>query len=337
MGNQPIKDGGPAFPMQEINQLRARPTPAPWIANGYDVSQYGGRSIAYFGPHHTPPREYPTQCRREDEANAAHAVACVNEIDQLKARAESAEALVAELWEQFMDLIAGGCLNLHEESRVRAALAKTPADMGKVFTESALKQAWGTPAGLRAHVLRYGPEGYDISSPEDRAELARLRSLIAEQSELAARDHAEFSALRQQLAERNAEIVRLKGQHNIDLAEIREQHNQEAREWGSDDERDALRARVAELDADVARESAHRAIADAQLAQAEARNARLVAAGDESCIPCELIGFDCTDCTLTIRFDRPIMDLPRMRLGQRAGFSPFAFADHARAAKEGKE
>jgi hypothetical protein len=60
--------------------------------------------------------------------------------------------------------------------------------------------------------------------------------------------------------------------------------------------------------------------------QAESRNARLVAAGDESCIPCELIGFDCTDRTLTIRLDRPIMDLPRMRLGQRVGFSPFALA-----------
>lgn len=42
--------------------------------------------------------------------------------------------------------------------------------------EALLKEKWSTPAGLRAHVLRYGPEGYDIQSPEERAELERLRA-----------------------------------------------------------------------------------------------------------------------------------------------------------------
>lgn len=44
-----------------------------------------------------------------------------------------------------------------------------------------------------------------------------------------------------------------------------------------EEERDALKARVAELEADVARESAHRALADSQLAQAEKRVAELEA------------------------------------------------------------
>lgn len=28
--------------------------------------------------------------------------------------------------------------------------------------ETMLREAWQTPAALRAHVLRYGPKGYDI-------------------------------------------------------------------------------------------------------------------------------------------------------------------------------
>jgi hypothetical protein len=45
-------------------------TPDTWIADGYDVKQRGGRMIAYCGPHHTPPHEYPTSCRLQDEENA---------------------------------------------------------------------------------------------------------------------------------------------------------------------------------------------------------------------------------------------------------------------------
>lgn len=42
--------------------------------------------------------------------------------------------------------------------------------------ESALKKAWETPAALRAHVLRYGPPGYDIidtDPPFDRLNTER--------------------------------------------------------------------------------------------------------------------------------------------------------------------
>jgi hypothetical protein len=50
-------------------------TPGPWEANGYHIRQRitGTRSIAevaYTGPHHTPPNEYPKSCRLVDEANA---------------------------------------------------------------------------------------------------------------------------------------------------------------------------------------------------------------------------------------------------------------------------
>ena len=47
-------------------------TKGPWKAEGYDVKQpNGGRCIAYFGPHHTPPSEYPKSCKTEDERNGA--------------------------------------------------------------------------------------------------------------------------------------------------------------------------------------------------------------------------------------------------------------------------
>lgn len=47
-------------------------TSGPWRAEGYEVYQRvtGTRHIAYTGPHHTPPDEYPKSCRRVDEANA---------------------------------------------------------------------------------------------------------------------------------------------------------------------------------------------------------------------------------------------------------------------------
>lgn len=48
----------------------AKHAPGPWKATGYDVRQAGGRYIAYTGPHHTAPADYPVACMREDEANA---------------------------------------------------------------------------------------------------------------------------------------------------------------------------------------------------------------------------------------------------------------------------
>ena len=49
---------------------RTKHTPGPWSADGYNVRVKAGRHIAYTGPNHTPPHEYPIQCKREDEANA---------------------------------------------------------------------------------------------------------------------------------------------------------------------------------------------------------------------------------------------------------------------------
>jgi hypothetical protein len=66
-------------------------TPDTWIADGYDVKQRGGRMIAYCGPHHTPPHQYPPSCRLQDEENArwiAAAPTCIADLererDQLK-------------------------------------------------------------------------------------------------------------------------------------------------------------------------------------------------------------------------------------------------------------
>ena len=56
--------------------MSAKHTPGPWKADGYHVrqsGQLGSRAIAdvaYTGPHHTTPDEYPKSCRIVDEANA---------------------------------------------------------------------------------------------------------------------------------------------------------------------------------------------------------------------------------------------------------------------------
>jgi hypothetical protein len=44
-------------------------TPKPWIRDGYNIRQPGGRQIAYVGPHHTLAEDYPLSCMREDERN----------------------------------------------------------------------------------------------------------------------------------------------------------------------------------------------------------------------------------------------------------------------------
>lgn len=56
--------------------MNAKHTPGPWKADGYNIRQSGlmgtrhVAEIAYTGPHHTPPNEYPSSCRLQDEANA---------------------------------------------------------------------------------------------------------------------------------------------------------------------------------------------------------------------------------------------------------------------------
>lgn len=50
-------------------------TQGPWKADGYSIRQASAGTrhvaeIAYTGPHHTPPEEYPKSCRLQDEANA---------------------------------------------------------------------------------------------------------------------------------------------------------------------------------------------------------------------------------------------------------------------------
>lgn len=44
-------------------------TRGPWVRDGYDIKQRGGREVAYVGPHHTAPRDYPLYCKTEDERN----------------------------------------------------------------------------------------------------------------------------------------------------------------------------------------------------------------------------------------------------------------------------
>ncbi len=61
-------------------------TPDAWIADGYDVRQRGGRIIAYCGPHHTPPNEYPASCRLQDEENARWIAAAPSRIAELEAQ-----------------------------------------------------------------------------------------------------------------------------------------------------------------------------------------------------------------------------------------------------------
>jgi len=56
--------------------MSAKHTEGPWMANGYNIYQSGRKGtrhvaeVAYTGPHHTPPHEYPASCRLQDEANA---------------------------------------------------------------------------------------------------------------------------------------------------------------------------------------------------------------------------------------------------------------------------
>ena len=63
-------------------------TQGPWKADGYSIYQAstGTRhvaEIAYTGPHHTPPEEYPKSCRLQDEANARLIAAAPELLDTL--------------------------------------------------------------------------------------------------------------------------------------------------------------------------------------------------------------------------------------------------------------
>ena len=63
-------------------------TQGPWKADGYSIRQAstGTRhvaEIAYTGPHHTPPNEYPKSCRLQDEANARLIAAAPSLLDAL--------------------------------------------------------------------------------------------------------------------------------------------------------------------------------------------------------------------------------------------------------------
>jgi hypothetical protein len=48
--------------------------------------------------------------------------------------------------------------------------------VSKTFTKEELRAAWATPAGLRAHVLRHGPPGYDVFLVD---EIEKLRAEAA--------------------------------------------------------------------------------------------------------------------------------------------------------------
>lgn len=65
-------------------------TPGPWKADGYSIRQAGGNGtrhvaeVAYTGPHHTPPEEYPKSCRLQDEANARLIAAAPDMLEALE-------------------------------------------------------------------------------------------------------------------------------------------------------------------------------------------------------------------------------------------------------------
>jgi len=72
-------------------------TPGPWIERGYNVRVRNGRYIAYTGPSHTPPSEYPKQCAEEDKANA-RLIAAAPELLEALQRLRNAEKSPREEW-----------------------------------------------------------------------------------------------------------------------------------------------------------------------------------------------------------------------------------------------
>ena len=101
--------------------MSAQYTPGPWEADGYHVRQRvtGLRSIAevaYTGPHHTPPHEYPKSCRLVDEANA-----------RLIAAAPDLLEALAKVWPFLQEDDGHGANSMDYQeaiNAVRAAIAK---------------------------------------------------------------------------------------------------------------------------------------------------------------------------------------------------------------------
>ena len=82
-------------------------TKGPWVAKGYDVRQVGARMVAYTGPSHTPPEEYPKGCRLQDEANARLIAAAPDLLEAL-------ETVISEVGDSYL-----AC-----KDQVREAIAK---------------------------------------------------------------------------------------------------------------------------------------------------------------------------------------------------------------------
>ena len=105
----------------------SRPTPGPWVADGYDLRQKNGRMIAYFGPHHTPADEYPLSCRLQDEANCQWVAAARNELaaerEKVRVLREALESIVVS--EHLDGCCPYGC---DAPTIARAALAATKED-----------------------------------------------------------------------------------------------------------------------------------------------------------------------------------------------------------------
>jgi hypothetical protein len=96
-------------------------TPGPWEANGYHIRQRvtGTRSIAevaYTGPHHTEPHEYPKSCRLVDEANARLIAAAPDLLEALEAIMDS------DLWEW------NGSAAFWLQDKVKAAINKAKGE-----------------------------------------------------------------------------------------------------------------------------------------------------------------------------------------------------------------
>ena len=96
-------------------------TPGPWEANGYHIRQRvtGTRSIAevaYTGPHHTPPHEYPKSCRLVDEANARLIAAAPDLLEALEA------IMGSDIFEW------NGSAAFWLQDKVKAAIAKAKGD-----------------------------------------------------------------------------------------------------------------------------------------------------------------------------------------------------------------
>jgi hypothetical protein len=78
-----------------MNEIK--PTPGPWVADGYDVRQSGSNgsrmvaAICYTGPLHTPASEYPKSCRLQDEANARLIAAAPDLLEALEEMARFCE------------------------------------------------------------------------------------------------------------------------------------------------------------------------------------------------------------------------------------------------------